>query len=1394
MTDLQAHLQTLVMTPGDAVAMAAVEEHYRQEARWEELLRVYEDNALRGDKVIATTMLRKAGLLCIEGLTNAQRAEGYLTRALELSPADLPTLQALRGLHLARGDYERATEVYERELARLSEPLAKARGFVDLAEICREKLHRDDRALGYLKQALRADKNHAPAYRAVATIQSAQGRLDLAFQALTTEQMLVGPTDDFLDRMVALATLLLEHPKLHDLAHKAVAVVLSARPQDGQALAIRDELASYELGWTAKVVELSQQAIALGRSQPAQTAEMWLRVAEVQAVYGKQPEAALGSLDKAMAHRPGHPGALRLMEELYGHDDRFEDLALKLEMMAAYAREPAVAVELYLKAAMHHAVRLDNPEAAAGVHHRVLELDPGNKVSSNALAEYYRERKQWDEALKTLKIWAECATQASDKVAAHYACCRILEEEVGDKVRARPHYEAILALDPTNQAAAQALEEVYRQAGDHAALAKALHGKLHGATAEERLGLLTEMGDLYAGPLQQPAEALEALGQLYVETPSQKLRERMEELAAEAQGFAKLVQILEGGLEKIRDDADRIQALHSLAALYEGAREAPLEALRIHRRILALSPDDPAAKQAFERLLNAAAQNRDKLAFYREQAAAASSMGERITVLKKLAQELVDTAKDYVQAIDVYREIVRLAPEDLAAAEGLLTLYRRDQRWAEVAEALMQKRERTSENAARTAIELELAQLCEARLGEVDRAVEWLLSVLTSAPAHEDALQGLERLLSRAKRVTVIAETLQPYYLAKQRWDRAAAMMEIRVRGAGEPATRVGLLRDLAALHETRLAAPAQALAVLLRAFQLEPLDEALQQELERLAALVSDYSGIIRAYRAAALGLEAGPQGRLLRQAALLAERAGDLESALLDLLRVLSFADAGSTQALAELSRLAKHGLTRDIVTEAAAKVAAGLDGDLTTKYWRTLARFYEHDMNSTTDAIGAWKTVLAQHQNDPEAMAELDRLYAGTGDPNQLVEHLQTKLAAAVDDVTRAALGGQIAEILADKLNNLDGAVQELQKVAELAPGQRLVWRRLADLHIRASRPAEAAQALYSELGLLPDGDERYERLVVYAELVGKHLGDIPTAMQALKGLMTQVPTHAGGLKLLEEFHHGAADPALLASIADLLLPGYRTSNNWARVVELLANRVEGTTEIPARVALLKEIAALRAEKLKDTAGAFADLERAFHDTPADAEIRYALEKAAEATNNWQRLADAYNGALGAIADAATLASVQRKLAEVLDKRLGRGQEAIEHYRAAMGGQLPDDLPSLEAMERLLRQQNRQAELVDVLQAISGKLPATDQAKRITMLMEVAQLAETVQSDKARALEVYKTIAEIDAKDDKALRQLDRLLDELNQPQERAEILEKLVARASLNPQIVDDLWVE
>lgn len=1390
MTDLQAHLERLAHQPADAAALSAVEATYSGEGRWEELLRVYEDNALRADNAAAAVLLRKAATISLNELASAPRAEAYLQRAITAQPTDVEALRALREIYLARGDYEHGVELYERELARTTDAQEKAQGLLRLAQIYVESLGRAEKALSVLKQAQRVAKDKPEAYRLAATIYEAQGRVDQALPALLSELEVGGAEGDILERIVIATERLIERPKLHDLVRKALTAVLERKPGHSAAEQVERELDDFRTNWQQRVTMLEQRAHEVGLTDKAQAAEIWLSVAEVQLVYGERRDAALVSIDKALAGKPGHPMALRLLEEIYGAEERWDDLALKLEMMAGYTRDPNIAVELYLKAALHYSVRLDDPEASSRIYLRVLQLDPGNKVASNAVVEFYRERKQWNEALSVLAAWAERATTATDKVAAHYASCRIHEEELGDKAKARPHYEAILALDPENQAAARALEEVYRAAGDHAALAKALRAKLAGLTGEARVSVLAELGDLYGGPLQDNELALEMLGEVYQHKPDAALRERLEELAAMAGAFASLVQILEGGLDRIATERERIDALHSLAALYEGARDAPLEALRIHRRILALDANDERARQALDRLLQAVAETTDKIAFYREQVQAAGSDAERISILRKLAKELVDTAKDYVRAIDTLREILRVDPDDREATEGLLALYRRDNRWAEVADTLARKLERTGAGADRTATQLELAKILEQHLGQFERAADWYCDVLREVPENDDAIAGLERLIGRTKQVARIAELLQPRYVERGAWDKAAGMIEVRVKEASEPEMRAELLRSASAIYEQRLGRPAEALGALLRAFQTDPNDAGLQVDLERLAQQVGDYSGVLRAYRATSSISEGGERRRLLQRAAGLAERAGDVVGATVDYLRVLGLVDGEGASTLEALERLLEAGLDRGKLKELVRQVADGLEPDGQAAYWRALAKFFEQQLSSATDAIGAWREVLNLDDSDEQAQAELDRLIDSSADASELVGHLRAKLEKASDDAMRISLGLQIAETLAKRMSDTDGAIAELVRVTEIAPGQRQVWQELASMYQSAGRLAEAGEAMQREINLLPEGEDRRVRLVAYAELNGKQLGDIDVALGALQSVLAQEPAHEGAITLLEALSVASAPvPETKEQVDRMLQAAYGASNRWADAVALLSARADAAAEPAQRVALLKEVAALRVNRLNDAAAAYADLERAFGEAPLDAELRMELERLAELAGAWPRLVDAYDAAWPAILEPEQQKPIRRKLAQALDK-LGRGAEAIEHYRAVSGGTLPDDLPSLEAMERLLRAEGRLPELAEVIDAVLPRLPADAAARRKALLNELAQLCEQQLADKPRAVENYRHLVELDGKDLGSLRRLEALLLELSQPAERAEALQRLIELGTANPELVND----
>lgn len=1407
MTEVQSHLAKLAVEPADHVALQAVETAYAEEGRWEELLRLYEVNAVRlaNGQGQAAPLLRKAAMVCLTELASTPRAEGYLRQALADHPQDTAALQVLRQIYVSRGEYDRASEVYELEIEKLADPSARAAALVELAQLWSDHIDRPDRALVALKQAQRLDPNAELVYGALAALYENFGNFEKAHEALMQELRLVQlhkkqSSSDIFERLGRLAERLLEKPRLHELSRSATAAILQHRSDDALAQQVNAELTHYKGTAPQKISEFEQRAAFLSDGREA--ADNWLSLAELALVYGSSSDQAAEAAEKALVAFPGYAPALRLFEEIYASADRYAELAIKLEMMATYAREPRVAIELYLKAALHYAIRLDNPDASARLYSRVLHLDPGNKGATMALSEYYGERKDWQNALNVCNAWASRASLHADRVAALHACCRILTEELNDKVKARPYYEAILEIEPNNHVAALALEEIVRKSGDHQALAKALAGKLQHLQNEARIAALTELAQLYTGPVRDAAAAFNVLSELFTVRLEMSYFEQLQPLVVEAHAQAAWTRVLEAVSDRLAQHSDRVHVLKALAEIYENTTSADAAAaLRTYRRILTLAPDDQASLKALERLVEEAASAGDKLTYYRDQVKGASSGTEKVALLKKLANEQLTQAHDVAGAIDAYRQVLSLAPNELDVVDALIKLYSAAGRTLECCELLQHKIAQLSTAKEQLPWRMQLAQLLEVELNDVEGAAAAYQAVLAESPTDEKALTGLERLLGRLKNTGSVAQLLQGRYESRGNWDKVALLLEMRLKDIQNNEQRVPLLLELAEIYQKRLSQLSSAQNTYLRALQIDPANQMVLDALEKSAA--SNRELLVPAYRAAAMALSGDAKVSLLIRSGTMAEQLGDGQGALLDCLGALAACtqETAPDALIAQLSRLLKGSVTAEQLSDVAAQALSSFatHDKGHALYWRRLARLFEQELKNVEQALLAWRNVLETSPQDQEALGELERLYASAKDVQPWAEHLRNKLQTELDDTARLQMGLQLADLLSMRLGDDAGAIEELVKLTAIAPAERALWQRLSALYHKSARLANAAESMQRELALIPEGDDRRARSLIYASLVGKELGDIPGALLALQNdTLKNIDANSAkaATNLLEELLSAAPTANVGREVRQLLTACYRAAGRFDDVASLLASDLTNNSDAASRVESLRQLANVKAHSLGDADGAYRDLERAFVEAPADATLRSDLERLAEVTGNWQALADVYSATLPNVNDAQASAMIRRKLAEVLDSKLGRGDEAIEHYRSMSAGQLPDDLPSLEALERLLRGQNRGAELVEVISLILDRLPPATlvpgiEERRKTLLLELGHLCEHELRDLQRAAQAYTQLIELDARNVEGLRRLARVLGELKRSQEWIEVLDKLVELGPLNANILDDL---
>jgi tetratricopeptide (TPR) repeat protein len=95
----------------------------------------------------------------------------------ELAPTDLDAHSILRRLYEARGDFQSAVRIAERELYLLAEPAAKIARALDIGVTCRDRIGDPARALQAYERVLAIDPHHDEALAAAAELHERLGDL-----------------------------------------------------------------------------------------------------------------------------------------------------------------------------------------------------------------------------------------------------------------------------------------------------------------------------------------------------------------------------------------------------------------------------------------------------------------------------------------------------------------------------------------------------------------------------------------------------------------------------------------------------------------------------------------------------------------------------------------------------------------------------------------------------------------------------------------------------------------------------------------------------------------------------------------------------------------------------------------------------------------------------------------------------------------------------------------------------------------------------------------------------------------------------------------------------------------------------------------------------------------
>ncbi|MFT3922541.1 MAG: hypothetical protein QM778_08405 [Myxococcales bacterium] len=942
---------------------------------------------------------------------------------------------------------------------------------------------------------------------------------------------------------------------------------------------------------------------------------------------------------------------------------------------------------------------------------------------------------------------------------------------------ARGQLELLLDDEKHGKAAAEILEPMYETSGQWENLIRALEVLVVGADGpEEKLRLLTKIGQVAAGPLDNAGRSFDAYMRALREMPSHAdTVAQLEVLAIEQDRFAELVKLV---VELASNETDPVLArsLYLKAAEHYATQLGNMDgAVGCYNKILESDPADEEVLASLETLYRVRERWNELLGVLRRKAELTADPDRKEALLAQMAEVHREKLGEAQEAIARYREILEIDPASARSLSALDELYEGQAMWAELADNVSRQLDLAEDPGQQTAYMLRLAGLREHRMGAVEAAIEIYREVLSRDPSNPEALSALERLMQKPEHELAIAEVLEPLYGDTAEYRKLIGVHEIQARHAGAVEQRVLLLHTIADLYETQLGELTSAVDAYARALGEDPANDSTQSQLERVALAANDASKLAQIYEQQVEKVVDPQVASLLHvKAAQIRENMlGDVHAAVSHYRKVLEH-DAHHLEAASALERLYLQSEQYEALAGiclAKAKMLSELDEQ--KQYLYRAAQIHEEVLNQPLLAVDVYKQVLELDGEDLHSLDQLSELYLKLGRWEDLMAAYAKKADIVSSPEDKKAIYSEIGAVYERELNDPARAIDTYQRILEVDPDDRAAIGRLDALYLATENWTELMSVLEREVDLTGDPYVSIGYRYRIAELWDQKLSDSTRAVDGFREILELSPDHEATLIALEGMIAGKREPLAAAEVLD---PVYRQLGEWAKLAAVQEVRVTYERDAARKVELLHGLAELSEVQLENAPAAFEAYGRSLAFDPSNDNTQQALERLAENLGNWTEVTRLYDACVEQLKESGGDAHVQLALrsAQIYEIQVENIDAAIARYRIVVDADAAH-AEALNALDRLYEATSRWSELADVLRKEIEIAPTPDD-----MLNTQYRLGQVLQARLSRvsdAVGQYRDILAAAPEYQPAVRSLETLFADGQMPMEIGEVLEPL-----------------
>jgi tetratricopeptide (TPR) repeat protein len=1280
---------------------------------------------------------------------NANKAIEQWRSILRQDPKNKEARDALKRLYRQTASFNALTDLLRQELERIPQGEEAARLSVlrEIAAIYRDHVKSDSALVTVLSQIVQLDPTDLQSVRELVRVYEALQRWRDLLSTQARQAELEPEPGVKAELWRAVARRWVEQFSNVQNATEAYEKLHAVAPSDREAIDKLRELYVKRRAYKPLYDLLAQQADAL--PEGPERRELWMEMTKLASERLDMGPQAVALYKRVLEEDPGSTAALDALEKQAERDKDFATVAEALERRTRVAPDDATRLTVLQKLGGIYSERLHDHAKATTAWRRVLEIQPGHAKALrvlrdsliaggdyDGLTELYARNSDWEGLVDVLSSAADKASDADLKVQLSFRCADIFVDKIQAPDRAFRAYERVLSVRPTDARAAAALVPLYEK--------------------DEKWGRLPALYEILLGHAEGLGDKMTWLDKL-VQVTGHELQDRGAAFAWARKRY-ELAPEREGALADFEKSARA-----------GGQWAGFTESLNLRLSVLA-TPDVGGGGEGTR-----AGKKKKRKERERDRESETGGKREEARLLKaKLAEVYAREMGRVDEAIQTYRGLVEEDEGDELAVQTLDRILREagrhdDLRW------LFELRVERANTAMKLDLLGEWAILEEDAFAAPDRAVGIYRRMLEVVPQHGPALRALARLLQgqgdAAGAVEAIAldrdqregadrasreiELARLYVEPLHKYGEALAACQRALELSPNNAEVIGVVEQLLPMPETR----ARAAKILERSYD-QAGDAARQaQVLEVLIVTTA-----ARDDRLALYGRLADVHETKLGDASaafdVIARAAGEfpMELPLWDRLAVLS-AKTGRSQALVDA-----------IAVVVPPEGPTGLPEHVEIDLAERAATLFDEKLGDVDRARPYLQRILARQPNSERAFQRLKQILTTREQWHDLEALYEQVVAATTDVVRRSELLAEVALVAEEISGDRPKAIGYYERILEADPVHEQAMNSLDGLYAAEQRWDKLARLIERRLQGA-GGDDKIDLEQRLGTLLFARLGDASGALTYLEQVLRERPNATEARNLVEQI---LDVPELRSRAAIVLEAVYTERDEVPELVRVLEIHLEFAAGSDERRDILRRVAELRDERLRDDGGALEAFARLLPLDPDDARARQRMLEITKRVGAYDRAAGVLTATAAAARAPMPRAEILMDLARLYEGQLDDAARAEGVYRQVLELS-PDDaiiaLPACRSLERIYAQGNSR-QLSEILR-LEVKLE-DDAVARRELRGRLGELCETVLDDPRGAVEAWRARLDDDPSDLQALSSLDRLHERTQSWRELVEVL--------------------